>query len=78
VTKDVPDHALMLGVPARQAGWVCKCGLTLKISAASPLAMCASCGETYSLDGANLIQAQAAIAQPAKPLHAFSSAAGQD
>jgi len=78
VTNDVPDHALMLGVPARQAGWVCKCGLTLKISAASPLAMCASCGETYSLDGANLIQAQAAIAQPAKPLHAFSSAAGQD
>ena len=22
ITKDVPDHALMVGVPARQAGWV--------------------------------------------------------
>src|SRR5215472_5033980 len=76
VTKDVPDHALMLGVPARQAGWVCKCGLTLKISAASPLALCASCGDAYSLDGANLTQVQAPVALP-KPLHAFS-AAGQD
>lgn len=26
VTKDVPDHALMLGVPAKQVGWVCECG----------------------------------------------------
>lgn len=26
VTKDVPDHALMAGNPARQIGWVCKCG----------------------------------------------------
>ncbi len=26
VTTDVPDHALMLGIPARQAGWVCECG----------------------------------------------------
>ena len=26
VTKDVPDHALVVGNPARQKGWVCKCG----------------------------------------------------
>lgn len=26
VTRDVPDHALVMGVPARQTGWVCKCG----------------------------------------------------
>jgi UDP-2-acetamido-3-amino-2,3-dideoxy-glucuronate N-acetyltransferase len=25
VTKDVPDHALVVGVPARQQGWVCVC-----------------------------------------------------
>lgn len=30
VTKDVPDHALMAGVPARQIGWVCECGTVLK------------------------------------------------
>lgn len=26
VTKDVRAHALMLGMPARQVGWVCECG----------------------------------------------------
>lgn len=26
VTKDVPDHALYAGVPAKQIGWVCECG----------------------------------------------------
>ncbi|EWM53026.1 acyltransferase [Ruminococcus flavefaciens] len=29
VTRDVPPFALMVGVPARQAGWVCKCGQVL-------------------------------------------------
>ncbi len=29
VTKDVPDFALMAGVPARQIGWVCECGQRL-------------------------------------------------
>jgi serine acetyltransferase len=26
VTKDVPENALMLGVPARQVGWACRDG----------------------------------------------------
>lgn len=30
VTKDVPNHALMAGVPARQMGWVCQCGAPLE------------------------------------------------
>jgi len=29
VTRDVPDYALMLGIPAKQAGWVCECGMRL-------------------------------------------------
>jgi len=29
VTKDVPPYALVVGVPARQIGWVCKCGVTI-------------------------------------------------
>ncbi len=30
VTKDVPDYALMLGVPARQAGWMSRHGYRLE------------------------------------------------
>lgn len=30
VNRDVPAYALMLGVPARQRGWMCKCGVQLK------------------------------------------------
>lgn len=26
VNRDVPDHALVAGNPARQVGWVCRCG----------------------------------------------------
>ena len=26
ITKDVPDHALMVGNPAKQIGWACVCG----------------------------------------------------
>jgi UDP-2-acetamido-3-amino-2,3-dideoxy-glucuronate N-acetyltransferase len=29
VTKDVPDHALVVGNPARIIGWVCACGTKL-------------------------------------------------
>jgi len=29
VTRDVPDHALVYGNPARQHGWVCRCGTKL-------------------------------------------------
>jgi UDP-2-acetamido-3-amino-2,3-dideoxy-glucuronate N-acetyltransferase len=29
VVKDVPAHALVVGNPARQVGWVCRCGLRL-------------------------------------------------
>ena len=29
VTKSVPAHRLVLGVPAREAGWVCTCGRPL-------------------------------------------------
>ena len=29
VSRDAPDHALMVGVPARRTGWVCQCGVKL-------------------------------------------------
>src|SRR5882672_11735081 len=31
VTRDVPDHALVYGQPARLHGWVCKCARRLEV-----------------------------------------------
>lgn len=45
VTKDVPDYALMVGVPARRAGWVCACGIRLALD--EERAECKACGATY-------------------------------
>ena len=36
VTKDVADHALMVGNPARQNGWICSCGVKLDNSLRCP------------------------------------------
>jgi UDP-2-acetamido-3-amino-2,3-dideoxy-glucuronate N-acetyltransferase len=43
VTRDVPPYALVVGAPARQAGWVCRCGETLP---ADPTT-CAHCDAHY-------------------------------
>lgn len=52
VTSNVPDHALMLGVPAKQKGWVCECGELLKNNL-----MCKTCGRTYKETGNGLEEA---------------------
>ena len=49
VTKEVPDFALMLGVPAKPNGWMCRCAVQLKFVGAK--ATCEACGEKYVLDG---------------------------
>lgn len=46
VTKDVSDHALMLGVPAEQKGWVCECGAVLSFE--ENTAHC-TCGRDYQI-----------------------------
>lgn len=45
VTKDVPDYALVAGIPARQIGWVSKSGERLKDDLTCPRT-----GEVYHLD----------------------------
>lgn len=49
VTRDVPDYALMVGVPARQSGWVCYCGIRLPNGTAHP--RCTVCGRQYIIKG---------------------------
>lgn len=43
VTRDVPDHALVLGNPARVVGWVCSCGQRVKMEDEADRGTC-QCG----------------------------------
>jgi UDP-2-acetamido-3-amino-2,3-dideoxy-glucuronate N-acetyltransferase len=52
VTSNVADFALMLGVPARQVGWMCRCGERLAV--ADGAARCAVCGAGYAESGGRL------------------------
>ena len=45
VTKDVPDYALVYGVPAKCAGYVCRCGERISFDAGR--ATCHACGKRY-------------------------------
>lgn len=56
VTKDVSDFALMVGVPAKQTGWMCKCGNKLEVSGAHKnfeqelfKTTCSSCQSQYEI-----------------------------
>ena len=44
VTKDVPDHGLVVGNPARLSGWVCVCGAGLDQDL-----HCEECGRNFCL-----------------------------
>lgn len=44
VTKNVPNHALMAGNPARQTGWICRCGHKLNAKH-----QCPQCGKRYKM-----------------------------
>jgi len=47
VTGDVPDHAIVWGVPARQTGWACACGETLVLEGRK--ASCGACNLQFRL-----------------------------
>jgi acetyltransferase-like isoleucine patch superfamily enzyme len=58
VTRDVPDHALVAGNPARRLGWVCACGQRLRVGddPAGPdpepgvLLACPACERRFTID----------------------------
>ena len=45
VTKDVPDHALIVGNPGRVTGWMCQCGVKLAVKGKK--ATCPTCKKQY-------------------------------
>ncbi len=54
VTKDIPPYALVVGVPARQIGWVCVCGV--RLDEYDSQAECPACGKRYLIqDGTRLV-----------------------
>ncbi len=64
VTRDVPDHGLVYGHPARLRGLVCSCGVPLDVSRAGggpwPSEMvalsCSSCGNVIEIHRATLLE----------------------
>jgi len=54
VTRDVPDYALVVGNPARNSGWMCRCGIKLVISGA--VTACQACGTRYRMHAGALAE----------------------
>lgn len=67
VTRDVPDYALMAGVPARQIGWVCYCGVRLP-NASAPA--CSACERRYVIEDGACKPLTAAVIQFTEPIAA--------
>jgi len=53
VTKNIPDHALVVGNPGKQTGWVCKCGNIL-----SEDLLCGDCSHRYEKNGNSIKELQ--------------------
>lgn len=54
VRGDVPDYALMMGVPARRAGWMSRHGHRLPAASANGITRCPASGWSYREEGATL------------------------
>lgn len=55
VTKDVPDHALVVGNPGRVTGWMCLCGVKLHVKGEK--AACPACGQQYRAERSGMTTA---------------------
>jgi len=78
VTKDVPDHALMVGVPARQVGWTCFCGIQLEVQ--EGVGTCPACDSSVVVDlEYGRIEAEPTTSPlEEKPARTMAVAAGHD
>jgi len=55
VSKSVPAHALVIGVPAVQKGWVCICGMVLPDTSPEEVMQCAECRAQYKVKGSAIL-----------------------
>lgn len=53
ITKDVADHELVVGNPAKRIGYVCKCGETL--TETEEKYVCNACGRRYILEDSIMV-----------------------
>lgn len=58
VKNDVPDHAVVAGVPAVWKGWACSCGAVLEDLSEGDIVSCEACGRAYSLERGSLRAAE--------------------
>lgn len=59
VTRNVGDYALVMGVPAKQVGWMCACGERLSDGVAE--VACAACGKTYQVSKMGCVERPEAV-----------------
>jgi UDP-2-acetamido-3-amino-2,3-dideoxy-glucuronate N-acetyltransferase len=62
VTRDVPDYALMVGVPAKQIGWMCNCGIRLQNGTGE--GQCPACARKYRITDGRCSEIPGPVAVP--------------
>ncbi|HVB55246.1 MAG TPA: Gfo/Idh/MocA family oxidoreductase [Candidatus Acidoferrales bacterium] len=60
VTHDIPDYALVMGVPGKQVGWMCACGVRLDDETSTM--KCSACGKEYAMEDGACREAEVAAA----------------
>jgi UDP-2-acetamido-3-amino-2,3-dideoxy-glucuronate N-acetyltransferase len=63
VTRDVPDYALVVSVPAKQIGWICYCGIGLPSNGTN--VRCPDCGRHYVIEQGSCREGLVPAAPPA-------------
>jgi len=54
VNKDIPDYAIVVGIPAKVIGWICECGSKLRFT--RNRAKCRKCSRGYLKKGKKVTQ----------------------
>jgi UDP-2-acetamido-3-amino-2,3-dideoxy-glucuronate N-acetyltransferase len=76
VTHDVADHALVVGVPARRVGWVCRCGV--RLDDANGVGVCRECGSTYMIEAGVVTEVRTVPSRPHREERTLAASAGSD